>query len=512
MKMLRTLLAGLLALGLCTPVLAQDNQGSSRLSIAKGGSSVFPSRAYAKLLNLSQYTVIATQGYDVDGDGGDAVFKKIVGNFVDTRILTGTVTNNGTSGCTNNTYFGIPFSGGSGRGAYAQVTVAGNVVTSVTMGGQSTAGYAAGDVLTATVTGCSTSVTWTVSTITTPTGSFTDAAGNKWQIVFPAAGMDARAMGVKFDWDGSDGGATDNWTTLQNAFSFASYPTLTGTDLGGSFGGQVLLPKTTAMFCGGGATTIIVPLGVKVVGQGNYTTILKPCDTWSASVNVFTLCDPSTHLACFGTMMQDLQIFTQRDVGGTSNAATVYTNNGQHESGLRNVVIYPGACKIAVYLDQGFGGATYITLDNVEVKGGKGTAACGGVDNPSVKIAYGSTQVLIKNLVLGGLSATFNGPRKTGLAITGGFITIQGFHPEQIIDPILINIAGGLGSGQVRLFGVVGGVDCVGLVTLAATNTVGNFMLGPPNALNGCTRMVTNGQPAGSNLTGPVLIDTIFNP
>jgi hypothetical protein len=37
-------------------------------------------------------------------------------------------------------------------------------------------------------------------------------------------------------------------------------------------------------------------------------------------------------------------------------------------------------------------------------------------------------------------------------------------------------------------------------------------MLSPPNALNGCTRMVTNGQSAGTNLINPVLVHTIFNP
>ena len=150
-------------------------------------------------------------------------------------------------------------------------------------------------------------------------------------------------------------------------------------------------------------------------------------------------------------------------------------------------------------------------MENVEIKGGLSTATCGAA-NPSVVINYGSTQVNIKNLVVSGVSAGSGGPRENGLLISGGFVKIDGFHPEQIINPILISIPGGLGSGQVRLTNAIGGVDCVGLVFLVAGNTQGNFMLGPPNALNGCTRMVTNSQSGGSNLTGPVVNDTIFNP
>jgi hypothetical protein len=471
-------------------------------------------RTAAAALDLSAYSVVRTMGYSTAGDGGEAIFTKIAGNFIDTRILTGTISNTGTSGCTNGTYNGRSFSGGSGRGAVGTVTVAGNVVTAVSMGGQSTAGYIVGDVLTASpnITGCASTVAWTVSTITTPTGSFTDSAGNKWQINYPTEGLNIKAMGVKFDWDGTDGTATDNFTTIQNALSFASYPTSTIVDLGGSLGGQVNLPKNTAMFCGGGTAALVVPYGVKVKGQGNYTSVLKPCDTWGVSVNVIELCDKNTHLAGFGCMLEDFQVFMQRDVSSNANISLIYSNNAQHDAGMRRMVLYPGACRRGLTLETGYGGATLVTMENLEFKGGKAAASCGGNANPMISVNYGTTWVYFTNLNMGGLSASFSGPRDNGLVITGGFVVLEGIHPEQIISPVTINIAGGLSNGQVRARMVTGGVDCVGMFALAATNTPGNFMLGPPNAVNGCTRLVTNGQPAGSNLTGPVMIDTIFNP
>lgn len=476
-------------------------------------SNVLSSRTFAATQDLSAFSAIQTLGYATAGDGGGAVFQKIAGNFIDTRILTGTITANGTSGCTNSTYYGKAFTGGSGRGAYGVVTVSGNVVTAVSMGGQSTAGYAAGDVLSTTVTGCAATVQWTVSTVTTPTGSFTDSAGNKWQIQYPAAGLDARTMGVKFDWDGTDGTATDNWTTLQNALSFASYPTSQILDLGGSIGGKVLLAKQTAMIGCGGSTPLVVPLGVKMKGQGGYTSVLKICDTYSTGFDVVQLCDVNTHFACFDTILEDFQIFITSSIQGASGRSVVYTNSAQHESGMRRMVIYPGACGRGATYETGYGGATYIIMDSVEVKGGKSDANCPGGGGAQIYINYGTTQVIITNLVISGYGSGSGGPRHFGLLISGGFVDIVGVHPEQITDPVTVNIPGGVTAGMVRARSVTGGVNCTGLFTLTGTNTIGNFMISPPMAQNSCTNLVTNNQSGASgHMTGASATDVVFTP
>jgi len=66
-------------------------------------------------------------------------------------ILTATITNAGSS-YTNGTYNNTPLTGGAGTGATANITVAGNVVTSVVINGHGT-GYAVGNTLSATITG-----------------------------------------------------------------------------------------------------------------------------------------------------------------------------------------------------------------------------------------------------------------------------------------------------------------------------------------------------------------------
>jgi hypothetical protein len=66
-------------------------------------------------------------------------------------VLTATITNAGSS-YTNGTYNNTPLTGGSGTGATANITVAGNVVTAVVINGHGT-GYAVGNTLSATITG-----------------------------------------------------------------------------------------------------------------------------------------------------------------------------------------------------------------------------------------------------------------------------------------------------------------------------------------------------------------------
>ncbi|WP_036010779.1 hypothetical protein [Bradyrhizobium yuanmingense] len=484
--------------------------------------NVLSSRTFAATQDLSAFSAIQTLGYATAGDGGGAIFQKTAGNFIDTRITGGSITNNGTSGCTNGTYYTLAFTGGNGRGELGGttgvITVSGNVVTSIAnVGGYNGAmavGYLAGDVLSVTVPGCASTVTWTVSSVSTPTGSFTDSAGNKWQITYPAAGLDARAMGVKFDWDGTDGTATDNFATLQNAFSFAWYKTSTSIDVGGTQGGLVLLTKQTAMIGCAATTPIVVPYGVKVKGQGNYSTAIKMCNTFPTGTNQWELCNSFAHVACFGTLLEDFQIFNQFDIVGSSSRSTVYTNSAQHEAGMRRMAIYPGACGRAATYETGYGGATYILLDSVEFKGGKSSANCtagGSSGGAQVYINYGTTQVIVDNINVAGLSSGSGGPREFGLVIAGGFVDIRGLHAEQVLNPATINIAGGVANGMVRARNVIGGVDCVGLFTLPNGNTFGNFMISPPMAQNGCTHMVVNGMSGGAgNMTAATATDVVF--
>lgn len=87
------------------------------------------------------------------------------GMLSSTAILSGSITNPGAA-YTNGAYNNVPLTGGTGTGATANITVAGNVVTavSIVLGGQ---GYTIGDVLSANsadIGGTGAGLAWTFST------------------------------------------------------------------------------------------------------------------------------------------------------------------------------------------------------------------------------------------------------------------------------------------------------------------------------------------------------------
>lgn len=483
-----------------------------------GITPVLPSRATAATVNLSAFSSVKVLGNATPGDGGEATFKEVSGAtpFVDTSIQSGSITSAG-SGCTTGPYYGVSLSGGTGNLAVATVVASGGAVTSVTITYPGSA-YSVGDVLTGTITGCT--FTWTVSAITTPTGSFADSVGTRFQIVYPASGIDARAFGVKFDWTTSDSGATDNYTTLNNVYHFAGAQIGGGPDTGGTIGGLVLLPRGTAMYCGSnGAATLSQPYGVTVRGQGPYESALKPCDAWGTSTNFYELCNSQSHLACFGTLFDSAQIFASatHDSGSSqvSGLNAVYTNNCQQEGcGLRNAVIYPGACRRGATFEIGYGGASIVhALDDVEFKGGQKAASCGGNAAAQVFVNYGTTQVTIDRLTVSGFSSSFSGPRDNGLVINGGFIDIHAFYGENVVDPGIVNIQGSLANGMVRVHNTTAGTSCTWIWQLASTNQPGNFLIGGPMATNSCSSgIVQDGQSGGTNMTTPQISDKIFNP
>lgn len=493
----------------------------SCLTSTAGIPQFIASRAAATGLNLSGSSVVMTGGYSAAGDGGRADFKNIgSAAFLDTSIATGSITAGG-SAYTNGTYFGIFLSNGTGNLAQATVIVSGGAVTSITLTGISP-GYTAGDVLTipnALIGGTGTGFTWTVATITAPTGSFTDSVGTHFQIIYPAHGLDARAMGVKFDWTttAGDAGSTDNFTTLGNAMTLAGAQIGNGVDTGGSIGGLVLIPRGAAMMCGSnGSKALQVPYGVTVRGHGPYESVIKICDAWGVGTNYVELCNSQSHLACFATMLDGLQIFASafHEAGlGVSSVSAVYSNNIQQEgAGLRNVTIYPGACRRGLTLETGYGGASSVVSEGIEIKGGETNANCAGAAGVEMFINYGTTLVKLFNTNLGGLSSTSGGPRASGLLVQGGFVSLDTFYAENVYQPLIVNIQTSLANGMVVARNITAGAGCGAAVSLVSTNLPGNFLIGGPMAVNSCSIIVSDAQAGGSNMTSPQVSDKIFNP
>jgi hypothetical protein len=395
---------------------------------------VLPSRAIAATLNLSAFSAVQTLGYASPGDGGGALFKNVTTTpFRDSFVVTPTISGNGTSGCTPGTYRNVKPTGGTGTNLTLTVTVSVATVSAVALAGIGGNGYTTNDTVSTTITGCSTTVTFSVGTVSTPSGSFTDTASNHLQIV-PDSGnfANVRQFGAKVDWAGTDGSATNDYTAIQNAYSYCGDIRSPTIDAGGTAGCRIMHPAGTSLVCG--SVPLEVPQGVAVEGANMWASTLKMCSTWTSGV----------------TFM---------------NIVAIYA--GQRE---------------CLRLETGYGGAALLGMQNVECT--PGTTSI----NAGITINYGTTLVTMRNVhVETAGPATLN-----GLQVLGGFVHLTGFHTEGISNGILANIPTSIANGFVKVEDVTGGVNCTNLVVRQAGSVASSLYVSNATQ-NGCTNSVNNG-------------------
>lgn len=460
-----------------------------------GLNPVLPSRTIAATLDLSAFSAVTTQGYATAGDGGGATFKNVgATTFRDSFVTAISTTGNGTSGCTNGSYLGVAPSGGTGSNIIVNVTVSGNVVSAASVTGTGGNGYTVGNTLSTTIAGCSTTVTFSVSTISTPSGSFTDTAANHLQIV-PDEGhfINVRQFGAKADWTGTDGTATDDRVSIQNAYNFSSDISAPTVDAGGTAGARVIHPKGTSLICG--SVPLLLPYGVASEGQNIWASGLRMCTAWISGVTFMNICDPTTHTSCFGSYLRNITISSTATQGSSANTSMVYSNSIQQIDVLDRVAIYSGQ-RECLRLETGYGGAALLGMQNIECVPGNTSINAGMVIN------YGTTLVTMRNVHVES-SATL---ASSGLRILGGFVDVIGFHTEGITTGIEVNIPTTNANGIARLHTLSGGVACTNLVLRQTGSATSTTIVGQA-IMNGCTNAVNN---AGALTATTIVGDTVY--
>jgi len=492
--------------------IASDIQGSGAIVVsgtkpltiscptctaAVGGSGLIPSRAAATALNLSTYNVIVTGGYSQPGDGGGATFKNVgsaafLDSFVPTGTGGGTITNQGTA-CTNGTYLGVSPTGGNGSGLQGIAVVSSGILASFTVTGTGGNGYDVNDVLTlpSGSVPCTTQPTWKVTSVSTPTGSFTDSVGTHFQIIADQGNYNnIKQFGAACNWTkaAGDSGSTDDTTDVQNALNFAGALRLPTVDAGGTAGETIILPACASL-----VSSLQVPFGVTLRGQGRYSSLLKEADALSASSPFITLCDPTTHLACFGTRLEKLQLFPGSG-SANSNVFMVYSNNIQQMDALSEVDIFPGP-RGCIQWDTGFGGAAFVGISQVEC------TLNGASANPGIGLSYGAAVQTIRDSVVESVGFTGNA---IIMANTGGVVVIDGLHTEGITNPIFFNVTSG--GITVHIENVTGGSGCNNLITRQSGSFADVIKAGSLQPIL-CSATINN---AGSITTGVVTADVVF--
>lgn len=491
--------AGVSLSGVCS-----GNAINCQVSATAATQLVLPSRASAAGQNLSALSAIRTLGYATPGDGGGAVFKNISSSpFTDSFVNGLSILSTG-SGCANGTYYVWSFNGGTGNGATALITIAGNILTSVTATGSSIGvgnGYTAGDVLTpqtgtsqqpgGSALSCGVYPTVGVTSVSAPVCSFTDSSGTRWQMVQEGA-LDVRQCGAKVDCPPlSTGGcttasATDDFTAIQAALNFGARPLGLIVGNGGLNGTEVQSPSGWSYV----SAPLVVPQGVKWRGRGQWSTGIQWGTAVSAASHLITMCDSQSQLACFGSMIEGLSL----NGAGSGNAGTAvfFSNNIQQADFLRNVIIV-GGNRGCILLTNGYGGAAYIGMVDIE-------AGANNLNNPCISVSYSSAIVKMVGMVIevpGSLA-------QTAIAVTGGHLNLQSFHTEGYQTGVFLNIAPGAGMGQ--LMNLTGGGGCTSLVVRQGGSAANVHVIGRAYR-GGCTNALNN---AGALTAVDIVADTVF--
>lgn len=302
-------------------------------------------------------------------------------------------------------------------------------------------------------------------TIAVPTASTT----GRWVRVFDGP-LHVRWFGAKFN------GVTNDAAAIQAALQAAAASFAGGPDVGGGYGGVVVAPKGTAVV----GSKLKVPNGVRFVGQGPHSTVLRLSPTFPATSHFIELGDVAPSAANFDTRVQDMQLFADI-VSGNAGTAMVFTNGAQHTSGLKRVKIFAGA-RHAVRIEIGTGGASYIEFDNVETFNKYAYAK-----NAQWHINYAGPQIVkMRNIVAQGPANSDAGADSVCVHLRGGVVMIDGFHCEGIARAIVVEQSSS-NALRVSIHGATGNPYVQDLVRIASTQdrqTVLAMLLDPAGGVN----------------------------
>lgn len=462
---------------------------------------VVQSRATAATLNLTGVNVVKTLGYTTAGDGGGATFVKMAPGtqFKDSFITAGSITNPGI-GCPNGTFDGIPLDLGTGRGAYGTIVVVGGAVTSFTLSAPGNQ-YTVGDMLTG-VNACPSGTDWkyTVSAVSAPLASFTDAAGNNWQYMVDAGSViDPRSFGAKFDCTPigltCDATATDDYNSIQAALYFANYhgSKLQTADTPTGYSSRVVLPFGAAKVCVRNAmyNTLVIPDSVVLEGQAKFGSWLKQCDSDDSPNHFVTLGFPFKHIACFGPQLRNMGLYAGISTAN-NKIAMIYTNCAQQGIAINDVAVYT-INRMCLRATDGWGGAADFTANGLFCSGNAGAPN----QTEMIEVNYNGANIKLFDIILeSGLPYNVRG---ISIINIGGTVNIQNFHAENVILPIWFGAVSPSTVG-VTISAITGGVNCSTLVHRQSGTVSGRITLGTA-VKAACTNTYDN---AGSVVTTDV--------
>ena len=202
------------------------------------------------------------------------------------------------------------------------------------------------------------------------------------------------------------------------------------------------------------SSMITQPNRVALKGVNGRGTILKPRAGFS---DAFMIEASNGTSSMFGATIEDMHI----DARGFNMTGVVNSKAWQETCGLKRVVIqYDGTTKYGLHYTDGYGGAAYLPIRDVEIFSDSTASDAAGIQVDQISLVGG----FILSVDGATIAGTSTNPIPNAVVIVNDTMTIKGLHIEYCDNGIDMR-----GSGSLSADTITGSVNAVvDLVTLSA--------------------------------------------
>jgi hypothetical protein len=276
------------------------------------------------------------------------------------------------------------------------------------------------------------------------------------------------AYGAKGD------GVTDDTAAIVAAIAAAAAA------VSGATGAAVYFPTGTYMI----SSTITLPNRVALHGANGRGSVIKPHSSFAASY-MFNAVNGSSSM--FGSLLKDFHI----DGRGKNMTAVVFAQAWQETSGMERVTVeFDGTTQYGVLFDDGFGGAAFCTLKEIEIFSDSTHASRAGIRVNQISSVGG----FVLNVEGATIAGSVANPLLECISLENDSLVAKALHIENATNGIS---AAGVGAISVDMMtGSSTGVANLINLGVAFTGTVHARNLIP----NGATGLVVDDNATGADV------------
>ena len=202
--------------------------------------------------------------------------------------------------------------------------------------------------------------------------------------------------------------------------------------LGAANGGALYFPSGTYLI----NSTIMMPNRVGLQGENGRAVVIKP---YASFTDDYMFHAVNGTLSMFGSWIKDMYL----DSRGFNMVSVVRSDAWQETGGMERVVIqFDGTTQSGFLYQNGYGGAAYLRLIDVEIFSDSTYATAKGISIGEIS-AVGGFVLHVDSATIAGSVAN---PLPVGIYLDNDTLVVNTYHAEYVNNMVVMNGAGGLSA------------------------------------------------------------------